>query len=372
VLTALGCASYSNSNSSNSRIFVSAEGVGASKGDAIKTALNEAVIKAVGVLSISELQIQNGKIVKDDMVEYSAGFIKDYEVTYQSKNDKGNYVVNINAFVSSSALIDVVGSVKKDAIEISGSKVVQKIHAENRRRSQRIELLGHLSKSYPENAFLVRLGEGVLEMDANNRRRIYIPFELLWTRTYLSALKEHLELVADNKCSQPIPSKGYHGCNGEIIYQSYGFISDLNQRKYDFEDNNYLSKFNNIFNSRINVELFFYDENDNHLFGKCYSIHLGLFEKPLLMTAADTRKGTILRLGKGGGHFPFTVANLNTFNRVNRISAKPVASCSSRSSYGQVIIEEYGRSSSGEQLINVIKNTIFPRQETLGPVIFTR
>ena len=74
------------SNSLPEEITVSATGTGSTKEEAIQNALKEAVQKGVGVLVVSDLRIAEQKIISDQLLNYSSGFVKEYRTEECSNN----------------------------------------------------------------------------------------------------------------------------------------------------------------------------------------------------------------------------------------------------------------------------------------------
>ena len=89
---------------------VLAEGVGINADKALLKALRNAVQQVVGVIVDAETLIKNEKVVKDEIVDFSNGYVQSHTVLAEGKNKDGLYEVTINATVQRRQLI---GKLKK-------------------------------------------------------------------------------------------------------------------------------------------------------------------------------------------------------------------------------------------------------------------
>ena len=128
-------------------IFVAANGTGSTRSSAVENALQAAVKKAAGVLSVSELKIVDGEIKHDEMLNYAPGFIRDFEIIEHFGGSDG-HSVRINAIVASSALVSVPITHDVTNATVQGDKIAQQIRARAKQRRQRGDLLKHLTQSY--------------------------------------------------------------------------------------------------------------------------------------------------------------------------------------------------------------------------------
>ena len=83
---------------------VFAEGVGSTKEEAIKDAFRAAVRQVVGEVVDGETLVKNEKLVKDQVLTYSDGFIPEHRVTSE-KRDNGLFRIGIEAKVQRRSVI---------------------------------------------------------------------------------------------------------------------------------------------------------------------------------------------------------------------------------------------------------------------------
>ena len=86
-------------------IFATGEAYANSRDEAIEKALLNAVRKASGVFLSSELQVENERVLRSRLIQYSAGYIRGFEIIEEKKENTSVYML-INASISRSALVD--------------------------------------------------------------------------------------------------------------------------------------------------------------------------------------------------------------------------------------------------------------------------
>ena len=109
---------------------VIAGGVGINAEKALLSALRNAVQQVVGVVVDAETLIKNEKVVKDEILDFSNGFVEKFEKIREEKNDDGLYEVTIKATVKRRQLIErlqkaKVFSGKVDGASLFGSAVTE-------------------------------------------------------------------------------------------------------------------------------------------------------------------------------------------------------------------------------------------------------
>ncbi len=96
-------------------------GYGNSKDEALKSAFQNAVEQEVGVLVDTKTVIRNNKLIKNKILTYSNGFIKDYKEV-SSKQQMGFWTVKISAVVEHQKLLSKLKKIKINPRQIKGTK----------------------------------------------------------------------------------------------------------------------------------------------------------------------------------------------------------------------------------------------------------
>lgn len=202
--TVAGCAMIKTNNALGSvpSVFVIGEGIGADKDSALNDAFRDAVQKGVGVLVRSQIVLDQGKITKDVVQEYSAGFISSYEVISQTRSINGMSKIKIGALISSTKLLSKLRPVSSGSA--AGNIKSEKIYAQITTLSNSLEqgdaLLMYALEGYPTRAIKVKLGDPRLVLDQNRDKALEVPYTISWSNDYLESLLEAIKFVSNDRC----------------------------------------------------------------------------------------------------------------------------------------------------------------------------
>jgi len=188
---------------------VIAEGVGINADKALLNALRNAVQQVVGVIVDAETRIKNDKLVKDQILDFSNGFVEKFEKLKEGKNDDVLYEVTIKATVKRRQLYDrlkktkVIASAKvdggslfgeamsKNEAEKKGAKLLQKALLD-------LELPGSLLSTEILNQKPEIIGRGRDSIKA--RWRVRVKFDLdKYKKTVFPKLKQVLSDICIKK-----------------------------------------------------------------------------------------------------------------------------------------------------------------------------
>ena len=102
------------------------EGVGKTEASAKKSAYKEAVAKVVGVLVDSSTLVKNDKIISEELLEYSGGFVTKAEVLSTKKDDEGLVRVKVRCVVEKAHVKKKLQSINITVIKVDGVSLAAK------------------------------------------------------------------------------------------------------------------------------------------------------------------------------------------------------------------------------------------------------
>ena len=105
---------------------VTAEGVGKTEASAKKAAFKEAIQKVVGVLVDSSTQVKNEEIIKDELLEYSGGFVSKSETLSSKKDDEGLFRVKVKCVVEKAQVKKKLESLSVITVKVDGLNLALK------------------------------------------------------------------------------------------------------------------------------------------------------------------------------------------------------------------------------------------------------
>lgn len=254
-------------------IYIRAKGEGSTQDRALDQALRISVERASGVVINSQLEVTNNRLSQDSIVNYSSGFVHTYEVVNSYQKASGQFVVEIDALVSSNKLAErILGRpfIPNDAA-VNGEKMYGQAYTTLKSRYAGDALLLSLLKDYPKDTFIFNLDSPKTVIDQNRQITIQIPFKITWAKNYLIALKEAVNYVAPSYCV--LLTNKYVPCEYDLrIYTS--FISIDSQKGYKFADKKQTQLLIDRFQHNLKLVIRLYDEQDQVMYQQCFPVDL--------------------------------------------------------------------------------------------------
>lgn len=149
-----------------------------------------AVAKALGSVVLSEREIKNNQIVRDEFLIYSSGYVEDFQI--KSEQREGSvYKVTATVWVSESKIADRLRESKVAAGEIDGDRLAGKYDSHQRQAVASDRIINSILAGVPEQSFFVEVGKHSARI--NNRvLELVVPFQIKWDQAFLSAMQEAL------------------------------------------------------------------------------------------------------------------------------------------------------------------------------------
>lgn len=201
-----GCASVgivsNKTHDTKTTRIESVAGKGTTKEDAKQDAFRNAVEEAVGSLLLSSQISVKDKVFQDDIKSYSAGYINDYDVIFESEQD-GQWTVVIDATIASSKIAHrFIESGEKD-LYVAGILIEDVLNSDLEQRYQGDHVLSEVMSSYPTNAYLIEHEDMKFRLSQDRKSFVEIPYKITMNQTWLEALTETLDAVSINssKCN---------------------------------------------------------------------------------------------------------------------------------------------------------------------------
>lgn len=174
----------------------------AGRGDTLEQARNNgfrlAVEQALGTLISSETEVVNGRIQRDEIISYAAGYVDRFEIVnteYQGRQAQ----VTMRVWVSRSALADRLLNRTEASAQIDGPRASVQLQTLNQERATGDALLQQVLNDFPKRAFDIELKN--TDISRHNRNAVVeVNFRLKWSQDYLRSLCAVLE-ATDQKIS---------------------------------------------------------------------------------------------------------------------------------------------------------------------------
>ena len=177
--------------------YVKVEATGRTESEARTLGFKAAVEEAIGSLVLSETEVQKDTVVRNDILNYSSGYVDDYKIL--NKSDQGNKVVIVmEVWVKRSKIADRLLSESKTSGKIDGERAAAQQMSLMQERQDGDRALSMVLRDYPRRAFNVDLAPTRTITNPDRTLTVQVPFVVRWDSTYLEGFYELLKKASDS------------------------------------------------------------------------------------------------------------------------------------------------------------------------------
>jgi hypothetical protein len=155
-----------------------------------------AVNQAVGSVVATQTQTQNQRLVRDEIINYSSGFVDRFEIVEQQ--DHGNRVrLKMRVWVAESRLAHRLLAQSHDSQQVPGGRIGAQVETLLEERQQGDRLIEAVMQDYPHRAFDVRVGKSSVKFDEYRQASIVTDVTIRWDRRFVDAVRDTLRQTND-------------------------------------------------------------------------------------------------------------------------------------------------------------------------------
>ncbi len=182
--------------------FVQIESTAATAAQAREEGFRLAVRQAVGNLVVVETEVKNQQLVRNEIIQYSSGYIQDFKIISESQDGSMTRVV-MDVWVSDSKIADRLLYVSKGNNIIDGNKASTHHQSLLNEKISGDKLLTIVLNDFPERAFDIIVHKTQWR-SVGRTLEIFIPISISWNTAYINALYEVLIATreSDNSLDQ--------------------------------------------------------------------------------------------------------------------------------------------------------------------------
>lgn len=190
------CLCIASCASAQQNISVRVDGTGANLELAKKDAFTNAIEFALGTLVVSERESNKFKIIKDEILVYSAGYVNDYKIIEKRHFDNKVYIV-VDVNVSSNKINQRILAKSNNNVVFDGQKHQDQYNSYREERNKSDLVLRNILNDYHRYAFVIDQYNYRIKVNSQRNGLINIPYKLSWNSNYLTSLKSALNLIED-------------------------------------------------------------------------------------------------------------------------------------------------------------------------------
>jgi len=247
--------------------YTTVTGEGPTLDRAKQNAFRQAVQLKVGSAVVSEQVATVNKLVKDDIIVHSAGYVDDFKVL-DTILVNGTYRVTIDVLVSDSKISNMILNSGKSEKNIDGSRASTSVSTYMAQKKTGDKLLGNVLSGYPKHAYIIEQGEYTIGVNQYRNTTFAIAYKLKWNYDYLASLNEVLSKLED-------------GGSGIFGNQSIGNVTIMAKNPKDWligRTDTY--RFNDLIrtdqikssmngNNEVRIKVSVYDSNFKSIYESC-------------------------------------------------------------------------------------------------------
>jgi hypothetical protein len=160
--------------------------------EGFRTAVNQ----AMGSVVATQTQTQNQRLVRDEIINYSSGFVDRFEILEQQ--DQGTRVrLKMRVWVAESRLAHRLLGQSYDSQQVPGGRIGAQVETLLEERRQGDRLIETVMQDYPHRAFNVRVGKSRVKFDEYRRATIATDVTIRWEPRFVLAVNDTLKRTND-------------------------------------------------------------------------------------------------------------------------------------------------------------------------------
>ena len=162
------------------------------RSEGFRTAVNQ----AVGSVVATQTQTQNQRLVSDEIINYSSGFVDRFEIVEQ-KNQGSRVQLKMRVWVAESRLAHRLLAQSYDSQQVPGGRIGAQVETLLEERQQGDRLIEAVMQDYPHRAFDVKVGKSRVKFDEYRSASIITDVTIRWDQRFTDAVRTTLRQTRD-------------------------------------------------------------------------------------------------------------------------------------------------------------------------------
>ncbi len=181
---------FSMSESVPEEITVTSKGVGKNQNEAVESALNSAVQKAVGVLVLSDQTVRNDQVIRNLVASYSSGVVNSYKIDNCQKDKSVSCTVTAKV-----SPLKFMRKLQGDSqtIQVNGSDLLMKHQTAKTALIQREKVTQYYFSQIRQSGLDVIIREVKVVPSDSQMVRLMVDYEVKWNPEYKKEILRFLQ-----------------------------------------------------------------------------------------------------------------------------------------------------------------------------------
>jgi hypothetical protein len=170
--------------------YIRVQSKGATESQARDEAFKLAVDQAVGSLLVSESEIQKGDLQRHDVINYSSGYVDDFEYV-NIHRAPGEVTLQIDVYVRKSMIANRIAINEKDSGALQGGRIAEVFKSMQTEQKSGDSVIKAVLSDFPNKAFDIQIINVEYAMP-NRQPVLFVNYSVTWHKKYIHAFKEAL------------------------------------------------------------------------------------------------------------------------------------------------------------------------------------
>lgn len=203
-----------------------------------------AIEQAIGTVVASQSQSQQQRLVRDEIITYSSGFVDRFEIVSQQTTPTGVKII-MRVWVAESRLAHRLLGRSVDNQAVPGDQLGAQISTLIQERQAGDQLVETVMKDFPERSFVVEAKKTRVKFDEYRRAILEVPVELRWDPNWINSLDEAVRRTQDpakswivyntvNRVNPVIKISLVNAHGTELFKQCQGWVITRSQVSYHY------------------------------------------------------------------------------------------------------------------------------------------
>lgn len=197
--------------------FVRSTGDGNTFEQAKHNAFTNAMEQHLGVVVASERESQGEKLVRNEILAYSAGYVDEYVIISQQVNN-GRVQLVVDVKLSTNRISDRILSSSKSNKGFDGAVHHTQYQTYMSNRINGDKILQRVLNDYPKHAYNITQHNYTIKIDTYRNLTLVVPYEIGWNKNYLASLNDSLKMLEDGSNGFMYKSPASMKVQGNIFY----------------------------------------------------------------------------------------------------------------------------------------------------------
>lgn len=172
-----------------------------------------AIEQSIGTVVASQSRSYQQKLVSDEIITYSSGFVDRFEIIDQQVDSSG-VRLKMRVWVAESKLAHRLLGRSVDNQAVAGDQIGAQISTLIQERQAGDQLIKTVMLDFPERSFIIESKTTKVKFDEYRRAKLEVPVELRWDPKWVNSLFEALDRTQD-------PAKSW------LVYNTVNYINPM-------------------------------------------------------------------------------------------------------------------------------------------------